>query len=271
MRTLVHLSDLHFGRLDYATIEPLARLITELEPDVVAVSGDLTQRARIAEFEAARDFLDRLPSPQIIVPGNHDVPLHNPYRRFVRGLARFRAHITDELEPTYADGELAIIGVNTARSLTIMGGRMSALQVARVRQWLCPFHDDIVKIIVTHHPFELPEGRHRRWLIQRARTTMKRLAHCGADVFLSGHLHLHLVRHTAVRYRVPGLSALIVQAGTATSTRGRYEANSFNVLRIEHPNITVERHLWRREAGRFAVDTVERFVHCGEGWDRVSP
>lgn len=82
MRTLVHLSDIHFGRVDATIIEPLVALIAELKPDVVTISGDLTQRARSEQFQEARAFLDRLPNPQIVVPGNHDVPLYNVFARF---------------------------------------------------------------------------------------------------------------------------------------------------------------------------------------------
>ena len=99
MRTIVHLSDLHFGRTDDALLTPLASVIAKLAPDLVAVSGDLTQRARTTEFQAARDFLDRLPEPQIIVPGNHDVPLHNVFTRFIGPLDKYRRYITGDLEP----------------------------------------------------------------------------------------------------------------------------------------------------------------------------
>src|SRR5207253_1287181 len=77
MRTIVHLSDVHFGRVDAAIVAPLVDTIRAIAPDLVAVSGDLTQRARRAQFRAARAFLDRLPVPQLVVPGNHDVPLFN--------------------------------------------------------------------------------------------------------------------------------------------------------------------------------------------------
>lgn len=243
MRTLVHLSDLHFGRIDPLLPGPLAQSIEQIRPDLVAISGDLTQRARREEFEQARAFLDALPSPQIVVPGNHDVPLYNPYLRFLGRLRRFRLYIGEDLEPTYADEEIAVIGVNTARSLAFKGGRINVAQVARIREWLHPFPAGVTKIIVTHHPFDLPAGLGGD-VVGRARMVMRRLAGCGADVFLSGHLHRGHTGHTSFRYQVPGLSALIVQAGTATSTRGRGEANSFNVIRIEPPEIEVERMSW---------------------------
>src|SRR2546421_2446886 len=115
MRTLVHLSDLHFGRVDERLVEPLIAAVTEIDPDLVAVSGDLTQRARSHQFIEARAFLDALPQPQIVVPGNHDIPMHNVYARFFQPLDKYRRYITNELQPFYADEEIAVVGLNTAR------------------------------------------------------------------------------------------------------------------------------------------------------------
>ena len=270
MRTLVHLSDIHFGRVDYALIEPLTRLIMQLKPDVVVVSGDLTQRARAEQFIEARAFLDALPTPQIVIPGNHDVPLHNIFTRFLRPLDKYRRYITNNLEPFYADAEIAILGINTARSLTIKDGRINKEQINRMRARLCPLGADIIKIIVTHHPFDLPVGYADRELVGRARMAMEAFAGCGADMLLAGHLHVSHTGHTATRYKISGHSALVVQAGTATSTRGRGEENSFNVIRIKRPRIEVERFTWKQEQKTFAVSSAERFQHTSDGWSAMS-
>ncbi|MFL6208235.1 MAG: metallophosphoesterase family protein [Pyrinomonadaceae bacterium] len=271
MRTLVHLSDLHFGRLDERVVGPLLAQVNELEPDVVAVSGDLTQRARTEQFKAARAFLDALPRvPQIVVPGNHDVPLYNVVARFAQPLDKYRAHITRDLEPFYADEEIAILGINTARSLTIKYGRVNRLQIARIRERLCAVGDAVTKIVVTHHPFDVPVGADERDLVGRAELAMETLAACGADVLLAGHLHVSHTGHTAKRYRIRGHSALVVQAGTATSTRGRGETNSFNVLRIKHPYINVQRLAWRPEQEAFTPASSEHFRHTADGWVRLS-
>lgn len=269
MRTLVHLSDLHFGRVDYSVVEPLVATIGEIKPDVVVVSGDLTQRARSQQFKEAKEFLDRLPSPQIIVPGNHDVPLHNAYARFFQALDKYKRYITDDLEPFYSDEEVAILGINTARSLTIKYGRVNEEQIAAIRERLCPFADAVTKIIVTHHPFDLPEGHDEDELVGRAQLAMEAIAKCGADVLLAGHLHISHTGHSSARYKIAGHSALIVSAGTATSTRGRGETNSFNVLRLKHPFINVERLSWQPERSAFAPSSTEHFKHTPEGWTRV--
>lgn len=268
MRTLVHLSDIHFGRTDPAVVGSLIRSVNEIRPDLLAVSGDLTQRARSHEFKEARAFLDALPKPQIIVPGNHDVPLYNVFARFLTPLEKYRRQITTNLQPFYGDEEMAVLGINTARSWTFKGGRINETQVAEMRERFCVVDDAVVKVVVSHHPFDLPEGRDERELVGRARMAMEGFASCGADLFLAGHLHIAHTGHTATRYKIRGHSALVVQAGTATSTRGRGEANSFNVLRLEHPRIEVERYVWGVEAARFVAAGVERFQHGADGWTR---
>ena len=268
MRTIVHLSDIHFGRVHLNVVEPLVRSVNEIKPDLVAISGDLTQRARTYQFREARAFLEILPQPQIVVPGNHDVPLHNLFTRFFRPLTKYRRYITDDLQPFYADDEIAVVGVNTARSLTFKGGRVNQTQVERVREKLCPLADEITKAVVTHHPFDLPEGHTEGDLVGRSRMAMNILANCGADLFLAGHLHVSHTGQTAKRYNIKGHSALVVSAGTATSSRGRGEANSFNVLRVNHPHIVVERLRWQPDLNEFVVSITERFRHTPDGWMR---
>ena len=124
MRTIIHLSDLHFGRLDRRVVAPLVSAIGAIAPDLVAVSGDFTQRARASQFAEARDFLQALPSPRLVVPGNHDVPLYDVARRFLRPLARYRRFIADDLEPVFLDAEIAALGLNSARSLSFGRGRI---------------------------------------------------------------------------------------------------------------------------------------------------
>lgn len=269
MRTLVHLSDLHFGRVDATLIAPLTALVAEIAPDVLVVSGDLTQRARSTEFIAARAFLDTLPAPQIVVPGNHDISLHNLFYRFLRPLAKFARHITADLEPFYIDAEIAVVGVNTARSLTIKDGRVNAAQMARLRARLAKVPPDVIKVIVTHHPFDLPDTYASNELVGRADAALQTFASCDADVLLAGHLHASHAGTTAARYRIDGYAALAVQAGTATSTRGRGETNSFNVIRINAQQITIERMAWLPEAGRFELAETSTFKREGGRWQRL--
>lgn len=266
MRTLVHLSDLHFGRVDQALLDPLRALVERIAADVVVVSGDLTQRARPEEFAAARDFLDSLPGPQIIVPGNHDISLYNVFRRFVKPLARYRRYITDDLDPVYIDDEIAVVGVNTARSLTIKDGRVSREQVAAIRERLAGLGPEVTRIVVTHHPFDLPEHFEKRDLVVRAPMAMEVFAETGVDILMAGHMHASHAGSTAARYQISEYAALVVQAGTATSTRGRGEVNSFNVVRVEPQRVEIDRYGWDVAGGRFAPVSTEKFVRAGAIW-----
>ncbi|HEX9872610.1 MAG TPA: metallophosphoesterase [Candidatus Tectomicrobia bacterium] len=266
MRTLIHLSDLHFGRIDQTLIQPLVAVIEQIQPNVIAVSGDLTQRARREQFQAARAFLSALPFPQIVVPGNHDVPLYNVPARFLHGLKRYRRYISADLEPFYADSEIVVLGLNTARSLTFKGGRINAAQIAHTQERFRPFGDDVIKIIVTHHPFDLPEQYARHALVGHAHMAMERLVTSRVDVFLAGHLHISHASPTSLRINSSGRSAILVQAGTATSTRSRGEVNAFNVIRIQKAEIIVERFAWQHERQIFVASVMHSFRRTPSGW-----
>jgi len=270
MRTIVHLSDLHFGRTDDALLMPLASVIANLAPDLIAVSGDLTQRARSAEFQAARAFLDRLPKPQIVVPGNHDVPLHDVLSRFFQPLAKYRRYVTADLEPFYADDEIAVLGINTARSLTFKSGRINATQIDRAKERLCTLDPTVIKIIVTHHPFGLPEKHGSTDLVGRARLATEMLSVCRCDLLLAGHLHVSDAGSIAMESSGGSHHAIVVQAGTATSTRARGELNSFNAIRVERNRIEVQRFGWSALDNVFESMGSEQFERTAAGWKRPS-
>ena len=267
VRTVVHLSDIHFGRADPSVVAEVIRSVHEIRPDVVAVSGDLTQRARKHEYQQARDFLDALPKPSIVVPGNHDIPLHNLYHRFYRALDNYRHYITEDLEPFYRDETMAILGLNTARSLTVKGGRINEEQISRIAEHFAALPEELTKILVTHHPFDLPSTFERRDLVGRAPAAMLSLARCGVDLLLAGHFHVSHSGPTSVRYNTGGYSAVFVQAGTACSTRERGERNSFNVIRADSDTIEVE-VLSTEPDNVFRSASVETFQYTPVGWIR---
>ena len=266
MRTLVHLSDLHFGRVNPVVADVVHETVRDLRPDVVVVSGDFTQRARSGQFKAARAFLDLLPQPQLIVPGNHDVPLHNVVARFFNPLRKYRRHMTDDLQPTFVDEEIALIGTDTTRSFTIGGGGIRKRELRRIRNLLKDLGPSVVRILVAHHPFDEP---HAGATFGRARPgpeAVEQLAGDGIDVFLTGHLHVTFAGPTAKRYNIGGRSAIVVEAGTATSTRVRGEPNAFNLLLVEQQMITVEHRVWEASSRTFITGEVQRFTHAAKGW-----
>jgi 3',5'-cyclic AMP phosphodiesterase CpdA len=266
MRTVVHLSDLHFGRVDPRLVPPLVQTIHAIAPHLIAISGDLTQRARRSQFVQAGAFLQQLTFPTIVVPGNHDLPLYNIAARFLSPLTRYRHYIARDLRPVFVDEEMIVVGLNSARSLPFGGGgRLNEEQVEQAAASLRSAAPHVVKIVVTHHPFGLPEGHGEDHLIGRSRMAMEQLARVGADLFLAGHLHVSHVGCTADRYKIAGHSALVVQAGTM-STRGRGERNSFNVVRLARPHVTVDRYTWDEEHQTFGTSWSGAFQRTPEGW-----
>jgi 3',5'-cyclic AMP phosphodiesterase CpdA len=266
MRTIAHLSDLHFGRVDAALLLPLTNFLESTQPDLLVVSGDLTQRAKTAEFIAVRSFLDTLDMPKIIVPGNHDIPLHNVYNRFFKPLAKYQRYITTDMEPFHADEEIAVLGINTARSMTFKDGRINRLQIDRVRARLGGVAGSVVKILVTHHPFDLPPHMGSDDLVGSAPFALTQFAKCGVDLLLAGHMHSSQAVTTADRYKVGRYAALAIQAGTATSTRGRGESNAFNILRVTSGRVEVDRVRWFPESGVFEKAEMQAFSETADGW-----
>ena len=270
LRTIAHLSDLHFGHVDPAIPTVLRQALLDIGPDLLVVSGDLTQRARRQQFEEARLFLDSLPFPRVVVPGNHDVPLYNVLARWLRPLDNYKALISADLEPIYLDEEIVAIGVNTARALTFKNGRINRRQVTQFHERLAAIGPAArVRIVVAHHPFILPEGANRKNLIGRAKMGLAAFAEAGVDLILSGHLHVGRTVVEATRDGTSGPALLLIQAGTATSTRLRDEMNSFNILRLVHPRLEIERVSWNNARAAFAASSLERYRRVANAWERV--
>jgi 3',5'-cyclic AMP phosphodiesterase CpdA len=265
MRTIAHISDLHFGRTDAAVLGGLKGALRSLNPDLIVVSGDLTQRARSQEFEAAARFLASLPQPQVIVPGNHDVPLYNVAARWLWPLSKYRRYIGEVIHARYADNEIAVLGLNTARSLTFKDGRLNKEQVARACAWFGNAIASAVRIVATHHPFALPDSEPPHAAIGRAKMALSAFADCKVDIVLSGHLHATQAVTSDTLYAGPH-TALLVQAGTAASSRRRHEANAFNLLRISGECVTIEHYGW---SDGFSVISAERFNRLQTGWSKV--
>jgi 3',5'-cyclic AMP phosphodiesterase CpdA len=246
MKCIAHISDLHFGTEDTVIVAALKRDLVAQGPSLIANSGDLTQRARGAQFRAAKKFLDELPQPQITVPGNHDVPLFDIFRRFLSPLGRYRRIIGPEVNPCYEDSEIVVLGLNTARSLTWKSGRISLEQIEKIRSHLCDGLADRFKMLMTHHPFIPPPGDavHAIDLVGRAALAVPAIDECGVDLLLAGHLHHGYSGDVRTFYPATSRSIVVVQAGTAISRRIRTEPNGYNLLRLDRTTIEVEVRVW---------------------------
>ncbi len=248
MKTIAQISDLHFGRTDPEIVTALLDDLRAEQPHFIVVSGDLTQTAKPAEFEAAHLFLGKLPSPYLVIPGNHDVPPVNIVERFTRPFARYRRWIAQDLCPNHVEPGLAIAGVNTARrlrwKLNWALGSISKSQIARVEAFFRRFGDDVLKIVVTHHPFLPPPDTPQEDLAAHAAQAIPVFEACGVDLILSGHLHRAYTGDLGGQGRAIHRSILVAQASTATSTRVRGEPNAYNVIHYEGRRLGLGTRVW---------------------------
>jgi 3',5'-cyclic AMP phosphodiesterase CpdA len=174
--------------------------------------------------------------------------------------------MTADLTPHFIDRELVVIGTDTTRSFTIGGGGIRRRELHRIRELLKQADRAAVTVLVAHHPFDEPHAGKAFGRARPGAEAVEQLACEGVDVFLTGHLHVTFAGPTAKRYNVGGRSAIVVEAGTATSTRVRGEPNAFNVLRVEKERIVVEHLVWDAADRRFGPGEVQRFEHSNGGW-----
>ena len=247
MVRLVHLSDLHFGAHDEILVDAVEQQVAVLEPDLVVISGDFTQRARTEQFEDACRFLDRLREgghEVLGVPGNHDVPLYDVLRRFLSPLARYRRFIDESLCPFIELPGVAVLGINTARSLTFKDGRINKDQVQFIRETFARTSSDSIRILVTHHPLlALQVGEEIERAIGRQELALDAVEESGVDMLLAGHNH-HASSQDASDLVTRAGGVLVVQAGTATSTRVREQEQSFNIIDIHDGSVSITVRGW---------------------------
>jgi 3',5'-cyclic AMP phosphodiesterase CpdA len=254
MKIIFHFSDIHFGGPQAPNVaEAILAEIKRIGPTVVAVSGDLTQRARTAQFREARAFLDRINVPLIVVPGNHDVPLWNVFDRFLSPLEKYRRWVTDDLNPVYKDDELIVMGIDTTRSFTVKGGSIGSDDLQMVRERLCELPSDRFKVLVGHHPLVQPPGFEHEDTVRGVERALKLFGQCGIDMILTGHLH----ESYATLHPQAERGILIVQAGTAASLRGRgseHLKNSFNLIQIDEQEVRITGYVYSNDQANFKAE-----------------
>jgi len=274
MTVLLHISDPHFGTEQARVVEAVVALARQLQPELVVLSGDITQRARPAQFRAARAFIDRMGAPWLVIPGNHDIALFDLLSRLWRPYARYRTAFGEVLEPCHESNDLLVLGVKTTRRRRHVHGEVSAEQVERVAGRLRTARDEQLRVVVVHHPLVVPPGPDESNLLRGHAHARQTWAAAGADLVLGGHIHVPFVMP------VPGAArpAWVVQAGTAVSSRVRPGMpNSVNVVRWERgqgdrqgngpggvgraaARITVEQWDHSAASGAFEPRAVKRLV-----------
>jgi 3',5'-cyclic AMP phosphodiesterase CpdA len=251
---LLQVSDAHFGTERPPVVEALIELSRQLAPDLLVLSGDLTQRARTAQFDAAAAFVERLAIPRVFaIPGNHDIPLFDLVTRFSDPYARYRKSFGAELEPTFSAPDCLVLGVNTTRRYRHVDGEISTEQRIRVARELQQASSRQLRVIVIHQPLAVPRTSEQHNVVHGAADAIRAWGQAGADVILAGHIHLPFILplHESAQLKRP---LWAVNAGTAVSSRTRYDAgNSVNVVRASgsERGCSVEQWAYSEPSGAF--------------------
>jgi 3',5'-cyclic AMP phosphodiesterase CpdA len=260
--TIAHLSDLHFGRIAHdGIVDALVGEVNARADDLVVLSGDLTQRARPSEFEAARAMLSSLAPPTLVVPGNHDVyPWWRPVRRLWTPLRRFKRYVTEDLVPRFVRDGVAVLGISTAYGATIKGGRVRPSARRALRAFFGGTNEGLFKVLVVHHHLSTLRSLGVHDVARQARRTLDAAAETGVHLILCGHLH---VSHVEPLQVVPGEHRIVVaSAGTATSNRGRSDEgpiNRYNVVTVSDDAFQIEERRFVPADGNFVEDRTTRF------------
>jgi 3',5'-cyclic AMP phosphodiesterase CpdA len=267
---IAHLSDSHFGTIKNGVREGLIETLKELKPDLILLTGDITQRARAQEFKEASDFVNQLkPTPLIAVPGNHDLPVYNIFRRLFSPYYSFKTLFKDQLEKDFVYGDVVVKGLNsTSRWRHIQGDFNLRRLDRRLREKKVQAK---VHIAAFHHPMDCAKVQDEKNLLQQKEDAIELFAHHQIDLIIGGHIHDPYVNLSTQRYPNTQRSMIIGVAGTCTSWRTRSGApNSFNLIDVEtqhqFPRIIFSRYDQRADL-RFTVENVKAFSRKSDtGW-----
>jgi 3',5'-cyclic AMP phosphodiesterase CpdA len=279
MLTLLHISDLHFGPPFLPAVgAALQRIAPTLNPHVLVVSGDLTQRAKREQFAAAREFLGSLlpQMPRLVVPGNHDVPLYRFYERMRSPHGLFREFITDRLDQVLRVDGAVLVGLDsTAPHTAITNGRISAEQLRFVEDALRDANHGDARIVVAHHHFAPAPDYERDQTLPNARQVLRHFNELKVDLILGGHLHRAYIGNSLDLFpdRASGHQGIIiVQCGTSTSRRGRArerQRNSFNVVMLTPSLVHITHYMYFEDSDAFEPISRHMFprrgMRMGEG------
>lgn len=259
MTRIAHLSDPHFGTEWPGLPDALARHLATLAPDLILISGDLTQRARPAQYAVAARFLAALPAPALVIPGNHDAPLWNLPLRLTNPWRDWRHGLTRPLEGEWQDDATLLIALNSANPRAWKDGRLTPAQHAHIAA-RCAAAGPRRRLVALHHPPEPPAGEPPS--LDHAAETIATLELAGVEMVLSGHLHFTHVAPLAV---APGILGL--QAGTCLSDRIRGDGNAFTLIDLTQAGASITHHR-AGPTGPFHADPAAIWQRTPQGWQR---
>lgn len=277
MLNILHLSDLHFGEPYLPQVgEAVLRAAHTMMPDLLIISGDITQRAKRQEFAAARVYLDRLPAiPRLVVPGNHDVPLYRIWERLWCPYRLYQQYIAPERNTVVRRDDAIVVGLDTSNPYgAITNGRLRTTQLDLCAEAFTHVPADAYRIVVFHHHLAPAPDYDKVEMMPRAKQVLEALTALKVDLIMAGHLHRAYIANSLDLYagadRQHGM--IIAQCGTTTSRRGRArerEKNSFNWIQLTAQSMRIIHYMYFTEQDGFAAISQHEFARPSRGTLRV--
>lgn len=269
-RRIFHLSDIHFGLENNTALDWVKQQIEEQKPYAVAITGDLTMRARHREFEAATHWINSLSAPVTVEVGNHDMPYFNPFERFFAPYKRFRG-MEEKVEKELDLGSLAIVPLKTAvrmqPRLNWSKGWVSSAALEKCLAAIDALPEGKRALVTVHHPLR-EVGTQGTALTRHGDKALRELAKRPVQAVLSGHVHdaFDIMEDT------DNGPVRMIGAGTL-SKRTRSTPPSFNEIEWDGNKLTVcVRNLSDVETRDMQIDDVpEDAMPPREPGDPVAP
>jgi 3',5'-cyclic AMP phosphodiesterase CpdA len=272
MIILAHLSDTHFGTERPEVTNALISTINHINPNIVIISGDLTQRAHLPQFEAAKNFLQSLTAElRLVIPGNHDIPLFNLARRIFNPYKNYSKVFGKRENICYCQN-IAIIGYDaTSRWYHTKGYLSENRLVQHIKAAKANLSANGIIIACAHQPLAVKLPQDAENILINAENVAKLFAQHKVDLVLSGHVHAPII--TTTEHIFPNLarSFVLSGAGTAISHRTRSNMpNSFNLIYIDcvnnSPNFTIKLMEYVKEQHIFEEKIICSFNLGHNGW-----
>lgn len=269
MRQILHISDVHFGPFFVPRAAAAVRaLVAERQPQLVILSGDLTQRAKTQQFLDARAFVDAIPVPTLCVPGNHDVPMYRVWERVFAPYGAYRRYFAAEMEPVFEDDELLVVGVNTAFNWTVKDGRFTRAALKRLADLFEKAPAEKTRLVVAHHHLVPPPRFATQRVSSGALEALRLFAHYRVELVFSGHLHQTWIGNSEEYYPGGGAPVRLLHSGTTCSSRGRgceRRRQTCNYVTLSPQQLQIDHLRFEEEPGRFLTVSRHLFPRLSAG------
>lgn len=271
--TIAHISDMHFGTEIAEVKDAILRAIIKLNPDILIVSGDITQRATSGQFAAARDFLQQIPAGlKLIIPGNHDIPLFNPFVRFFSPYARYKNAFGAREAFINPNKQLGLLGLDATSPFRHTDGYLDEkgiqLKLERMR---CELAEDAFLLVAVHQPLLTAWEMDMSERLINAEAIAALFSHYKVDLVLSGHVHVPMITTTQATFASLPYHFILSSAGTAISHRTRVDTpNSFNIIHLGHGDNTKTMQIiqtdYDKDSNDFILSAPKIFGQNDLGW-----